>query len=45
MKMTANVNQHGTDTHVGFINNDHFCVRKNCVRTVDKTIFLYLGTF
>ncbi len=30
MQMTANVNQHGTYTHVGFINNDHLLV---CVRT------------
>ncbi len=31
MQMTANVNQHGTYTHVGFINKDHLLV---CVRTV-----------
>ncbi len=37
MQMTTNVNQHGTYTHVGFINNDHLlvCVRTACARLIN----------
>ncbi len=37
MQMTTNVNQHGTYTHVGFINNDHLlvCVRTACERLIN----------
>ncbi len=38
MQMTTNVNQHGTYTHVGFINNDHLLV---CVRTAVRTFDKY----
>ncbi len=37
MQMTAKVNQRGTYTHVGFINNDHtlVCVRTACARLIN----------
>ncbi len=37
MQMTTNMNQHGTYTHVGFINNDHLlvCVRTACERLIN----------
>ncbi len=37
MQMTVNVNQRGTYTHVGFINNDHalVCVRTACARLIN----------
>ncbi len=43
MQMTANVNQHGTYTHVGFINNDHLlvCVRTACAHLIN-TDFIVL---
>ncbi len=44
MQMTVNVNQHGTYTHVGFINNDHalVCVRTACARLINMD-FLVLS--
>ncbi len=44
MQMITNVNQHGTYTHVGFINNDNLlvCVRTACARLINMD-FLVLG--
>ncbi len=43
MQMTANVNEHGTYTHVGFINNDYLlvCGRTACACLIN-TDFLVL---
>ncbi len=37
MQMTANANQHGTYTHVGFTNNDHLlvCIRTACAHLIN----------
>ncbi len=43
MQMTANVNQHGTYTHVGFINNDHIlvCVRTACAYSINMDFLVF----
>ncbi len=46
MQITMNVKQHGTYTHVGFINNGHLlvCVRTACARLINMD-FLVLRHF